>query len=250
MYSFDGRVRYSECDGSGRLSLVSLINYFQDCSTFQSEELGMGLASLTERGLAWVLALWQIEIDELPAFGERVRVSTWCYEMTRAHALRNFELVDASGRSLARANSQWLVFDAGRGRATRVPDDQRVYLSPEPPLPMPALTRRLRSEGGAVRCRPTVVAEHSLDTNSHVNNAQYVLLAQEALCGMGARPRSRKVTVQYRRQAHLDDVIVPFAHVTEGRWDVELTDESGAAYALVRFEDTPSESEGTQCPMD
>ena len=48
MYSFEGRVRYSECDDAGRLSLVSLINYFQDCSTFQSESLGLGIARLSE----------------------------------------------------------------------------------------------------------------------------------------------------------------------------------------------------------
>ena len=31
MYSFEGRIRYSECDEAGRLSLFSLMNYLQDC---------------------------------------------------------------------------------------------------------------------------------------------------------------------------------------------------------------------------
>ena len=30
MYSFDSRVRYSECDDTGRLSLFAAINYLQD----------------------------------------------------------------------------------------------------------------------------------------------------------------------------------------------------------------------------
>lgn len=51
-YSFESRVRYSECDETGRLSLVSTIDYLQDCSTFQSEELGQGFASLEARHLA------------------------------------------------------------------------------------------------------------------------------------------------------------------------------------------------------
>ena len=45
MYEFEGRIRYSECDDTGRLSIFSLVNYFQDCSTFQSEELGHGPAA-------------------------------------------------------------------------------------------------------------------------------------------------------------------------------------------------------------
>ena len=96
MYSFEGRIRYSECDETGRLSLFSLMNYLQDCSTFQSAELGQGIGSLTDRNLAWVLANWAIEVSRLPRFGEKIRVSTWCYEMSRAHALRNFRIEDAA----------------------------------------------------------------------------------------------------------------------------------------------------------
>ena len=46
MYTFDSRVRYSETDSGGKLTMASLINYFQDCSTFQAEELGVGVEYL------------------------------------------------------------------------------------------------------------------------------------------------------------------------------------------------------------
>ena len=34
MYEFDSRVRYSEVDHHGTMTVPALINYFQDCSTF------------------------------------------------------------------------------------------------------------------------------------------------------------------------------------------------------------------------
>ena len=43
MYEFDSRVRYSEVDHHGTMTVPALINYFQDCSTFQSEQLGYGM---------------------------------------------------------------------------------------------------------------------------------------------------------------------------------------------------------------
>ena len=43
MYTFDSRVRYSETDVNGTLSVTAAVNYFQDCSTFQSEDLGVGV---------------------------------------------------------------------------------------------------------------------------------------------------------------------------------------------------------------
>ena len=235
-YGFESRVRYSECDETGRLSLVSAMNYLQDCSTFQSEELGHGFAALEGRRLAWVLAAWRIEVDGLPALGDRIRVTTWCYEMTRAHALRCFEIQGADGCSLVRADSQWIMFDVERGRATRVPDDQRVYCSDVPRLEMGPLDRRLRATGEGRGRAPVRVRPHNLDTNRHVNNAQYVMFAAEAL-GQTVLARSRGcVSVLYRRMAHLGDLIVPVEHPCERGRDVELTDGAGTTYALVRFQ--------------
>ena len=39
MYTFHSRVRYSEIDADGHITLDNIINYMQDCSTFHSEDL-------------------------------------------------------------------------------------------------------------------------------------------------------------------------------------------------------------------
>ena len=39
-YTIEGRLRYSEIDHLGTVTLPGIINYFQDCSTFQSEDIG------------------------------------------------------------------------------------------------------------------------------------------------------------------------------------------------------------------
>ena len=44
VFEFPARIRYSEADHRGLLTLPGVINYFQDCSTFQSEALGVGAA--------------------------------------------------------------------------------------------------------------------------------------------------------------------------------------------------------------
>ena len=46
MYTFDSRVRYSEIGEDKKLTLYSLLNYFQDCTTFHSESLGRGMEVL------------------------------------------------------------------------------------------------------------------------------------------------------------------------------------------------------------
>ena len=79
MYKFSSRIRYSEVDSKGILSLESLLDYFQDCSTFHSEDVGVGLGYLKERHLAWVLSAWQIVVDRYPRLCEEVRIGTAPY---------------------------------------------------------------------------------------------------------------------------------------------------------------------------
>ena len=64
IYTFDSRVRYSEVDHKGTLTLPAMMNYLQDCSTFQSEDIGVGLAALRERHRVWLLSYWQVEIRQ------------------------------------------------------------------------------------------------------------------------------------------------------------------------------------------
>ncbi|HJB48375.1 MAG TPA: acyl-[acyl-carrier-protein] thioesterase [Candidatus Olsenella excrementigallinarum] len=236
MYGFESRVRYSECDERGRLSLPSMVNYLQDASTFQSMDVGSGFETLVPRGIAWILACWRIEVAELPRLGDRIRVSTWCYEMTRSHALRCFSIAGADGRDLVRADSQWFVLDTTSGRVVRVPEDQRVYLSDEPRAPMGPLERRAHVEGQGREGTAFLVRTHNLDTNRHMNNAQYVLLAHDALEELGLAGQITGLTVIYRRMALLGDVVVPAVRERAGGVDVDLTDRDGASYALVRFD--------------
>ena len=60
--------------------------------------------------------------------------------------------------------------------------------------------------------------------------------AEDALVGLGRRVRPRALSVLYRAQAHLGDVVTPVAHERADGWDVDLTDGEGATYALVRFD--------------
>ena len=80
MYSFSGKLRYSECDAEGRMTFLSMINYLQDASTFQCEELGIGVEFMRSRNKAWFLAAWNIFVPELPSFRDDLVISTWPYQ--------------------------------------------------------------------------------------------------------------------------------------------------------------------------
>ena len=70
-YTTEGRIRFSEVDHTRRITLPGIVNYFQDCSTFQSEDLGLGIMHCSERKRAWILSSWQVVVERYPEIGYR-----------------------------------------------------------------------------------------------------------------------------------------------------------------------------------
>lgn len=232
MYTFEGRVRYSEVDSGGRLTMAALINYFQDCSTFQSEDLGVGIRYLQERNLAWVLCSWQIAVERYPELGEKITVGTAPYDMKGFLGYRNFALLDGKGEFLARANSLWSLLDMQKGRPVPVPGDMMKKYVLEPRLEMEYASRKIAVCGERSDREPVTVRKHHLDTNHHVNNQQFIDMAMDYLPEDFA---IGQVRAEYRKQAFLGDVLVPGVMYNGGKYVVTLADESGAAYMTAEF---------------
>ena len=128
MYFFDSRVRYSEIGEDKKMTLNSLLNYFQDCTTFHSASLGRGMEILEKTGCAWVLSSWQVCINRFPTLGENIRVCTWPYEFRGFYGSRNFRILTEQDEVLAYANSLWSFLDMRTGRPTRVtPEEAQAY---------------------------------------------------------------------------------------------------------------------------
>ena len=144
MYEFDSRVRYSEVDHHGTMTVPALINYFQDCSTFQSEDLGIGTTVLKEEKRAWLLSYWQVILNRKPELGEKITIGTFATEFKGLFGNRNFYMKDADGKYLACANSVWAFIDTETGRPTRPqPKDVQLY-GVEEPLDIPYEGRKIR----------------------------------------------------------------------------------------------------------
>lgn len=231
MYHFNSRVRYSETGEDGCLTLTGIINYFQDCSTFHSEDSGVGVAYLEEHKKAWMLSSWRIFIRRYPMLGEEITVSTWHCGNKGIYGYRNFCLQDRAGIPLAEADSTWFLLDLASGRPCRVKEeDIRAYGTPGEPLDLGKAAGKLALPADAVPCESITVGRHHIDTNHHVNNAQYVEFAREAA---GISGPVRTLRADYRRAALLGDVIVPKVSRSPGEATVALVNAQDEPYALV-----------------
>lgn len=232
MYQLKTKVRYSESDSKRRLTYHALLNYMQDCCTFHSEELGESGEQLFAQNLAWILSFWQVRIDDMPKSSEDVVVSTWPYDTKGLFGMRNFCVDNAEGERLVRANSIWVLIDPRTGRPVRIPEDVAEHYPDEPKLDMDYCGRKIAHPEEYEEKAPIIVPKYFIDTNNHMNNTKYVMVAEEFL------PEDfevREIRVEYKTAAVLGDVLIPRVTITENEVTVVMVNEKGNVYSTVLF---------------
>ena len=239
MYSFNSRIRYSETDKNAELTIESLIDYFQDCSTFQTQDGPASMEYLKERGIAWVLNSWQIEINRLPRLCEEVTIGTIPYEIKGFFGQRNFFMDTKEGERLAVANSVWTLFNFEKGVPAKVTPEIIAAYPAEPRIEMDYSGRKisLPEDVEPVSADEIVVREHHLDTNNHVNNGQYVRMALGRLSDEDIRVS--RIRAEYKKQAKLGDVLYPDIYKAlqnnSMSYTINLKDADGSSVCVVEF---------------
>lgn len=231
-YTLESRVRYSEIGADGYLTLHGIVNYFQDCCIFHSESVGRGVEFCDEVKKGWVLSAWQIVIENFPGLGENIAARTWPYEFRGFLGYRNFTLETAEGRRLAYANSIWSLVDTSTGMPVKAKEEDISGYGLEARLDMDYAPRKIKLPAGMDSKESFFVRHYHVDTNQHVNNGQYILMAQEFL---PEKFPIGQLRAEYKKSAHLGDTIYPKVFCHEERCVVSLEDGSGGAYCVAEF---------------
>lgn len=232
MYTFQSRIRYSEISQKKTLDLSNVINYFQDCSTFQSEDIGVGLDYLTKQKKVWILNGWQIIINELPKLADQIVVGTWAYDFKGFYGYRNFIMKDLSDKIYAYANSVWIYMDTESYRPVKVTEDAISAYQMEPRFPMEYADRKIKIPEKQIEFPSFQVIKANIDTNNHVNNCQYIKMAEEYL------PQDftvHQIRAEYRKSAVLGDIVIPKVSLTEQIVTVTLSAQDKTPYAVIEF---------------
>ena len=232
MYTFESRIRFSEVDHHETITLPGIINYFQDCSTFHSEDMGLGIDALKKKQKVWILSFWQVIVNRYPGMGEKIAVSTWATGFQGLYGTRNFQMKDENQEVLAYANSIWVYMDMEKGRPAKPDPEEIAVYGVEPALDMEYASRKIRLPETVVEGPAFPVRKFQIDTNEHVNNCQYVEMALEAL---EEEIQVREIRVEYKKSARYQDIIVPKIAREENRTVVELCDTQGKPYAVVEL---------------
>ena len=164
--------------------------------------------------------------------GETVVISTAPYGFRGTFGYRNFYMRDEEGELLAVADSTWMLMDFNTMKPVRPADEIINAYVQEERYPMEYSRAKIVLGDNKEENEHFCVGVHHLDTNHHVNNGQYVAMAQRYL------PEGftvNKLRVEYRTQAVLGDEIVPWVSEEDGAYKVAINNSEDAAFAVLMF---------------
>lgn len=232
MYEMTVRVRFSDIGKNGRLRLYELPKLFQDSSIEHSESLGVGIPYLSPRHLAWLLTSWQIDIDRLPEYDERLTIRTWPYEFKSAFGYRNYDMIDADGNVIVKAYALWLHTDTEEMKPVRVPEEESERYGFEPKQDMEYTPRKITLPKDMDETDSLRVTAHYADMYQHLNNAMYVDLASDYLPQEADVARIR---VDYRKQLRVGDITVVKKKIESPLCYIAFYDSAGEMHVATEF---------------
>lgn len=232
MHKLDFKVGYSDIGTKETMKFGKLIDHFQDCYNFQLESQGLDLEYFKNISQTWLASSWQLVIKRMPVIYEKVTAATSVYSCKSVFGYRNYMLYDEQGNICVEGNSVGIYIDVNTGKLMKVPKEEIEKYNIEPKLDIEYLPSKIDIPENGEEREHFVITKQYLDTNNHVNNAQYIYMTEEYL------PDDfevRTLRVEYKNAAKHGNVIVPIIYRQENIILVTLCDENKKPYAIVEY---------------
>ena len=232
VYRESFRVRSYELDPLGRLQIPILCKLLQEVATTHATLLGVGVDTLIDSGVAWVLSRLDLQMKRWPGNDDEIVVETWPAAMNRLLTERRFRILGSAEQEIGNATTVWLILDLERRRPVRLPPHvverlQEVDLKPEPvrpaELPLP--------DTAALEFAFTV-RRSDVDLAGHANNTSFVEWAVEAVPDEVWRTGDlHELGVQFLAECHRRQTVLSRSDLTGSKV------KRGVRHQLVREED-------------
>ncbi len=231
MYTYNTRIGYSKVDKEGKVSPYDVVDYMQDATIFQSQELGVGLDYMKKQGKAWILIANHIEFYEPIKLYQNITVGTAPTDFD-IYGTRQYFIKDENGNYLAKSETLWLLMDMNTRRPMRVSEEDAKAYETHQVFDDVKVSRKLKFVGEKKQQEPFKVLKTYIDSNGHMNNVNYLRAAIEYL------PEDieiKSIQIVYVKEAMEGQVITPYIHMEDIGLGMTFEDEEGNILTKIKF---------------
>lgn len=228
------RVGLGDLNSQGKISNKIILKMFEDTAGYHSDSVNNGVAAIDTNGTAWVIMSWKLCVLKRPGYGQNLKVETWSRCMERAHAFRDFRLLDENGEECAIASSKWSVIDINSRKLMRIAPEMNELYGSEPT----AIFNEWKQDRAVVpecfECTSvSVVRRCDTDIIGHMHNLNYYDLALEVLPeAVYAEGECDNVTVIYKNEVKVGQRVTSGYYTEDDKHCAAIFGEKGIAAVI------------------
>lgn len=232
MFEYNTVVGYSKLDKNKQVPLYEIMNYMQDCTTFHSEALDRGLEYMESVGKAWVLKAYQINKVNPLKLGQKITVGTSPTDFKGTLGERQFYIKDENGNFLVKANSLWVLIDLSLRRPIRITEEDQKAYTLETVFDDVNVERKMNLSPEKEEKEAFKVYGTYIDSNGHMNNADYLRVAEELLPSDFQWSSARII---YNKEAMEGEVMIPFMHQESEGIGISFENDKGEILTKIKI---------------
>ena len=212
MYKYNDKARYSLVDQKGNIPPHQILNFFQNCSSEQSEQVGKGVKYMMGLNKAWVLLGYQICIDRPIKYEEEIIVGTEPTGFRGFFGQRNYCIMDKEENYIVKADSLWTLIDMESREPVRITEEDFGGYTLGESFEGIKAKRKLRFTSQGEKKGSFKVLNNYIDNNGHMNNANYLMLASEFLPNI---EELTQINIAFIKEALLGQDMTVYVHNEE-----------------------------------
>jgi len=210
VYEMQVKPRALEMTMDEEIKFTAIVDYLQQISYEHAYNLEVSFQQTFKQNLTWYLLRYYIEMHEYPKIDDVLTVRSWvAHSDSERYSLRDYEILNESGKVLCSATTSWLLYNFIRRKPVNYLDhiedrpihDRRSVDYDFPKLPLPEKVDATAE---------LIVRRADLDLNRHVNNRVYLEWAIESMPKKYLEKYNvSKLEISFKGQAfHKDKVLV------------------------------------------
>jgi YbgC/YbaW family acyl-CoA thioester hydrolase len=182
-YSWRFQVRTYDVGGDGLVSPTNLQRYLEEGATQASASAGYDINWYRENNRLWVLRTATIRYYLPVTYPDELELTTWVSDFRRVQSHRDYALHRvADGQLVLRGRGNWVFINTVTMQPIRVPAEFMEQFGPLGELEEldAGIPEGIVVEDPIVHTEERRVQRYELDSNGHVNNAVYLMWAEQA----------------------------------------------------------------------
>ncbi len=212
------KIRYNENGIAGMLKPNVLLDYLSDIACDNANKNNIGYEQITTKNYAWFLLKYAMEFNEYPQNLKEIKVTTDPRGGNKHFCFRNFYLNTIDNKPIGNVSSIWGIVDLSSKKMLNPFDVFGEYMHPNEKSGKEVEFDRIPNIENCSNEKVFEVMYGDIDINHHVNNANYLLWAEETLpVEFLKNKRPQKINIAFKKELKYGNSVLSQVEISDNK---------------------------------